>query len=425
MSDERPGLRRAFVALQHREFRLLFLSSVTSGVGGQLQTVANLWQIYALTGSALHLGLTGLARAVPLILFSLAGGVIADRVDRQKIIIVAQVANGALALILALLSATGLVEVWHIYAVTFLNATLMAVSSPARRAVLANTVPRHHLMNAMALNSIVHQTDRIVAPALAGILIALFDLAPTYAINGVAHFITAVALGFISLGPLPARAQGSPFRDLLEGLAFVRMRSIILVLLATDAAAMLFGGYQVLLPIIADQFEMGAAGFGVLSSAPAVGALVGTMLILSLGDFPYKGRLIVGAILAYCGCLLALALSPWFALTWLVAAGLGLTDAMQASPRNAAIQLMSPNELRGRVSSFQGMLVNGVPALGQGLMGGAASLIGGPVALVVGAAFCASIIVGLLAGRPDLRAADLGATREQAPLTGRTPVEVV
>src|SRR5437763_13966423 len=149
MKDERAGLSRAFVALEHRAFRWLFLSSVTSGIGGQLQTVANLWQIYALTGSALHLGLTGLARAVPVILFSLAGGVIADRFDRKKIIMSTQIANGCVALTLGVLSATGLVQVWHIYAATFLNATMMSASAPARRAVLASIVPRGHLVNAM------------------------------------------------------------------------------------------------------------------------------------------------------------------------------------------------------------------------------------------------------------------------------------
>jgi len=394
-------------------------------MGGQLQQVSNMWQIYALTGSALHLGLTGLARAIPIILFSLAGGVIADRVDRRKIIIFTQAANGALAIVLAVLSAAGLVEVWHIYAVVFLNATLMSVSAPARRALIANLVPRQHLVNAMALNTSLHQIDRIIAPAIAGILIALFGLAVTYGANGAAHFITAASLGLIALGPMPARPRGSPLRNLLEGLSFIRARSIILVLLATDAAAMLFGSYQVLLPIVADSTGAGAAGFGLLSSAPAVGGLIGALIVMYLGDFPYKGRLIVGAILAYCCCLAALALSPWFGLAFVVAVGLGLTDSMQAAPRNAIIQLMCPDELRGRVSSFQHMLVTGMPALGQGLMGGAAGVVGGPIALVAGAIMCAAINIAILVRRRDLRARELGVPSARAPISGRVPVEVV
>jgi MFS family permease len=138
-----------------------------------------------------------------------------------------------------------------------------------------------------------------------------------------------------------------------------------------------------------------------------------------LGDFPYKGRFIVGSILAYCCCLVALAVTPWFALALLVAVGLGLTDSMQAAPRNAIIQLMTPDELRGRVSSFQHMLVTGMPALGQGLMGGAAGAVGGPVALIVGAILCACINIGILARRADLRARDLGAPAEHEAISGR------
>ncbi|MPZ15289.1 MAG: MFS transporter [Chloroflexi bacterium] len=420
--DERRGLMRAFVALQHRSFRLLFLSSVTSGAGSQLQLVANLWQVYAITGSALHLGFTGLARGIPIILFSLAGGVIADRVDRRKIIILTQTANGVIAALLGVLSAAGLIEVWHIYAATFLNAALMSVSAPARRAVIAGLVPRQHLMNAMALNSSVHQMDRIVAPALAGFLIALFGFPVTYAINGLAHVITAVALGFVSLGGLPARPQRTPLRDLAEGLGFIRQRSIILVLLATDAAAMLFGYYQVLLPIVADGFGMDVSGYGLLLSAPAVGSLVGTTIVMYLGDFSYKGRLIVGAILMYSACLVGLALAPWFALALVVSVGLGLTDSLQATTRNAVIQLLCPDDMRGRVSSFQHMLVSGMPALGQSLMGAAAGVLGVTAALVAGAGACAAINAGIFARRKDLRARELESA--PSPVVLERPVEV-
>jgi len=416
VSAEPSGLTRGFVALQHRSFRWLFLSSITSGIGGQLQNTANLWQIFALTGSPVHLGLTGLVRAIPIIFFSLIGGVIADRFDRRKIIIATQASNGIVAITLGILSFTGLVEVWHIYAATFLNATLMSASAPARRAVIASIVPRHHLMNAMALNSSVQQIDRIIAPSLGGILIAVFGLPLTYVVNGSAHFITACALGFISLGPVQARPQGSPLRNLLEGLAFVQQRRIILVLLLTDVVAMLFGSYQVLLPILADRFDVGPAGFGFLSSAAAAGSLIAVTIVMYLGDFPYKGRLIAGAVLAYCGFLVALALAPWFGLALLATAGLGFSDSMQASPRNAMIQLMTPDALRGRVSSFQQMLVAGGPALGQGFMGAAAGVVGAPVALIAGASACALIIVVMLVRIPALRARDVGSVAEPAPV---------
>ena len=181
------ALTRGFVALEHRAFRLLFYSTITSGVGGQLQQTANLWQIYAITGSPLQVGLNGLARAIPIICFSLIGGVIADRIDRKKIIITTQTSNACVALAIGVLTFTGRIEVWHIYAATYLNATMMSASAPARRAVVASIVPRHHLVNAMALQSSVNQIQRIVAPSLAGVLIAAFGLPITYSVNGIVH----------------------------------------------------------------------------------------------------------------------------------------------------------------------------------------------------------------------------------------------
>jgi MFS family permease len=413
------------VALEHTAFRLFFLSTVVSGVGGQMQQVSNLWQVYALTNSAVHLGFTGLARAVAIILFSLAGGVIADRFNRKRIIVFAQGFNGLIALALAFLTVSEQIQVWHIYVATFLNASMMATSNPARRAVIAGLVPRHHLVNALALNSIIHQLDRIVAPSLAGILIAGIGLPLSYAVNGSAHFITAVLLCFLALGSLPVRPRLSAFRSLLEGLAFIRFRNIILVLLLTDSVAMLFGSYPVLLPLLAGQFEVGPAGYGLLASAPAIGGFLGAVTVMALGDFPYKGRLIGGAILGYAGFLIMLGLSPTFGMAFVAAVGLGMTDAMQAAPRNAVIQLLSPDELRGRVSSFQSMLAAGVPGLGQGLMGAAAGTLTAPVALVAGALICAAINAGIIARRSDLRARDLGTGAEPVIVSQSAPSGVM
>jgi MFS family permease len=152
----------------------------------------------------------------------------------------------------------------------------------------------------------------------------------------------------------------------------------------------------------------------VLASGPAIGGFLGATVIMSLGDFPYKGRLITTCILAYCGFLVLLALAPVFPVAMIAAVGLGLTDAMQAAPRNAVIQLLSPNELRGRVSSFQSMLAAGVPGLGQGAMGAAAGALGTPVALIGGALLAAVCITAMVARRGDLRARDLGADRDSS-----------
>lgn len=408
MARNRPSLRRAFSALGYRDYRLLFMSQVVSSVGGQLQMFTTTWQIYLLTGSALHIGLTGVARAIPILCFSLIGGVVADRFDRRRMIIITQICTGLTSLFLGIVTFLGVIEVWHIYAISFVNSSLVAVSGPGRRAIIASVVPRHEMMNAMALNMNVMQMSRIFSPSLAGVLVNVVGLPFSYFFNGATHVVTALTLCVIHIPRLPPRPPSTPAQDLVEGLAFVRERSIILALLGTDLAAMLFGSFQPLLPIIADQFGYGAAGFGLLSSAPSVGAVLGATLVMSLGDIRYKGYLIVGSILAYCACLVALAVSPWFWLTMLVVAGLGFTDSLQATPRNAVIQLMTPDHLRGRVSAFQGMLVTSGPGLGQSVMGGLAGAFGAPFALIAGALACTLVNIGVISARRDLRDPELG-----------------
>jgi MFS family permease len=203
------------------------------------------------------------------------------------------------------------------------------------------------------------------------------------------------------------------------------VQSVILVLLSVDVIAMLLGSYRALLPIIADQYQSGAPGFGLLSSAPAVGSLIGVAAIMYAGDFHYKGRLMMLAILAYCGALALLGLAPTFGLALVAAAALGLTDSVQTTTRGAAIQMMTPDGLRGRVAAFQHMLQGGGPALGQMSMGAAAGALGPAVALVAGAIICAAINAGLYAARKDVRARDLGEVAvEPIVVPRRAPVEI-
>jgi len=418
MKDDRPGLRRALVSLEHRDYRLFYIALVVAGVGAQVQATANLWQVYELTGSALQLGLIGLARGVPIVALSLMGGIVADRVDRRTFIIVTQVIAGTLSLTLAVLTATHLIAVWHIYLVSFLGAAFTATNAPARSAMIPSLVPRHHLLNAIALSGTVWQTANIVGPALAGAAIAVIGLPATYLIDGVALVVSIASLTRIRLPALPARARQSALQSLLEGFAFVRRRSVILALLGMDVSATFFGSYRGLLPILVDNLGVGAEGLGLLISAPALGGLLGATIVMSLGDIRYKGLVVAGGILAYCAALVLLALSPWFLVSLAVTLLLGVFDSLQATPRNTIIQAITPDELRGRVSSFQSMLTNGVPALGQTQNGIAASVLGAPLALVAGASACAAYVLATLAVRHDLRDPDLGALSETLRASG-------
>jgi MFS family permease len=415
VQDNRPGLRRAAGALQYRNYRLFYTALLVAAVGVQIQNTANLWQIYELTGSALHLGLTGLARAIPVIALSLIGGVIADRVDRRRLIALTQAAAGLTALTLATLTALGRIEVWHIYAATVVAALMQTLAQPARTAIIPSLVPRHHLLNALALNTTINELATILGPSVAGLGIAAFGLVPVYLVNGLAHVVTISTLLLIRMAPVAAGPRESPLASLMAGLRFVRERSIILVMVGMDSAANLLGTYRVLLPLFAAQFGFGAEGLGFLLSAPAVGALLGASALMSQGNVRYKGLVAAGSLMVYCGALILLAWSPWFAVALLACGLLGFTDAVQRVARATIIQSVTPDALRGRVASVQFTVTAGSPALGQLTSGALATVVGPSAALVMGAVSCIAILAGFVAARHDLRDPDLASTMEPEP----------
>jgi MFS family permease len=433
--SNRPSLTRALAALQYRDFRYYFLASVVAGFGASLQGIANAWQIFLITGSPLALGATGLFRAIPIILFSLIGGVIADRVDRRKIIMFTQFSSGLFAILLGVLSVTGLIQVWHIYVLTFISAAVNSASLPARDAITANLVPRQHLMQAIGLNQSVLQISRIAGPSIAGLLIATISLPLTYLLNGLAHVVTFAMISRIYLGPLPARSRGNALQSILEGLRFVRTKPIILTLLSIDFVMNLLGSFQAVLPIVASRLGTDARGFGLLSSAPGLGALLGTMFIVSFGDLRYKGFVMIGAVLSYCLWVVGLggatligggglqgsgaeAFSPWFLAAILCTFMAGASDAIFSNPRNTLFQLMTPDELRGRVSSFRTTITTSGPSLGQATIGAAASILTVPIALVAGGTICALYTLASFARWRDLRDRNLGAM-EREPIQQR------
>lgn len=410
--DIRSRIILPIAALRHRDFRLFYIALVVAGLGSQGQNTANIWQIYQLTGSAFYLGLTGLVRALPILALSLMGGVIADRVDRRKFIMVTQGLSGCFSLVLAWLTFTGDIQVWHIYSVTFLNSSLTALNAPARSAIIPNVVPKENLLNAFALNSTVWQISNILGPAIGGVCIGLFGLSVTYLVNGMANLVTLGALMAMHLSRVIAPSRKSTLKALAEGMTFLRKQSIIPILLSMDSAAMFFGAYRVLMPIFADELGAGAEGLGLLLSISGVGAILGAGMIMYLGDVRYKGRFVLIGILGYCFGLVGLAVTPWFALALLMSASLGFSDSVQAIPRNTVIQAITPDEIRGRVSSFQSMLTNGVPSLGQMQVGAVASLIGAPLTLIVGAVLCATTVISVVFARSDVMSRDLGDATE-------------
>ena len=421
------GFSQAMTALTYADYRRFAASLLLTSIGMQLIQVAIFWQVYELTGSALLLGLTGLARAAPHMVLSLMGGVIADRWNRVRLIQAGQVANGLTVMALAALTLLGTVEVWHLYVVTVLNSAFSAVTNPARAAVIPALVPRENLVNAIALNATIGQVSQIVGPALGGFAIAWLDLGGTYLINGVVYFVAMVVILGIRTPTTPAAPTSSPWTSFVEGMAFVQRRRIIVSMLALDLGETVLGSYRALLPIFADLLGVGPTGFGILGGAPGVGSVLGAVFILSLGNMRYKGLYVAGGVLGYCGALIVLALAPWFWLALVGGALLGAANSIQMVPRNTAILAISPDALRGRVEAFRSMVAGGGPPLGFTLSGVLAAAIGAPMALVVGGLACAVLVVGIVAFDPELRDPNLGdlppeEVDETGPTGGATEV---
>ncbi len=413
MTTNRRGLGNAFGALRSGDYRHFALSHLLNSLGSQLLQTVIFWQIFEMTGSPLLLGLTGLARALPHIVLSLVGGVVADRLDRVKLIQLGQLLNSLLVLALGLLTVTGQAEVWHLYVVTFLNSGFTAVTQPARTAILPNLVTRKILVNAVGLNATIGQTSQIVGPAIAGVAISVLGIGATYLVNAVLHIFSMLAIIGIAKRGWVGSTDETPWESFMNGLAFVRSKPVITSLLLLDLGAVVLGSYRALLPIFSEALGVGPTGYGLLSAAPGVGSMVGAAFILSLGDMKYKGIYTLFGVMAYSGALMVFALSPWFTLTLFAAGLLGTTNSIQMIPRNSVILSISPDYIRGRVEAFRSMLAGGGPSIGYTLSGSLAVAMGAPMALVVGAVACAGLVIVVGAVHKELRNPYLGSDVER------------
>jgi MFS family permease len=378
-----------FSSLSFPEFRLVFLSFLVGFVGFQARQVTNLWLIYEETQSALSLGLLGLFQFAPMLVLVFVGGSIADLVDKRVLLIVTQVGNFALAGVLAVLTLTGQIEVWHIYGTTLLTASINTFEGPARMAMLPRLVPRTHLLNAITLNQAGRHAGMLIGPALAGALIGLVGPGTTYALVGVVALPSVGAL--FLLRPMPpdpnARRHGVGGRAMLEGFRFVFSTNAILALLLLDVVAMLFTHHRILVPIFAeDILGVGEFGFGLLMSAPAAGFLIGSTLLLFMGNIKRKGLIVLVTYGLYMVAIALFAVSRSFWLSFVALVAVGGLDGVGAIMRSTVLQSAVPDEIRGRATAVLQLSNRGGPSLGQVLLGAMAASITAPSALVVGAA---------------------------------------
>src|SRR6267142_261148 len=353
--------------LAQRDFGLFWLSLLFSAVGSQISTIAVAWQVYEITNSPFQLGLTGLFRALPVMILSIPGGVVADRMDRRRLLIITQILAAVLALILGLLTSTGEIHVWHIYAVTFLSGAVGIFDAPARTAMIPALVSAEQLASAYALNITWRQIATLGGPFIGGLVISALGISPAYYIDAVSFFAVIICLAFMRRQVKPSREKKeSPLESVRAGFNFIRDNSVILGLMSMDTCVQFFGAYRSMMPAFARD---------ILGTGPVV---------LAAGNPRRKGQLIIGVTLLYTIGLICFALSRSLTLSLLIVFCLGLVDAIGETLRDTLVQLTTPDQMRGRVKSFDQVFMSAGTYMGHAQMGVAASFIGVPGALILG-----------------------------------------
>jgi MFS family permease len=383
----------AFSSLRHRDFRLLWMGQIVSVTGSQMQFAAINWHIYLLTGSALSLGLVGACRAVPIILCSLAGGVVADVVDRRRLMMTTQAVMLLCSAILAIVTFRGLLHVWPIFLLTAIASAAWAFDTPARQALMPTLVPSKDFPNAVSLSMLMFQVGLIVGPPLAGFILASHGPALVYTINAASFVAVILGLALMRTSGRPEKDESQPARisldALLEGLRFVWRTPIIVQTMTLDFMATFFASANQLLPIFAkDILRVGAQGYGFLAAAPAGGAVVTGLVMARLGTLKRQGLVVIVSIAVFGAATIAFGLSRVFWFSLLMLAITGAADTISTILRQTIRQLVTPNKLRGRMTSINMIFFMGGPQLGEVEAGTLAALIGAPLSVVTGGAAC-------------------------------------
>lgn len=406
--DQVPVLPRrasAWHVLRRRDFALLWAGQLVSLAGTQIQTVALAWQVYTLTNSPLQLGLLGVVRAIPFILLSLVGGVVADTVDRRRLLIVTQIVLLALSALLAAVTAAGIVGVGLLFGITLVSGAASAFDNPARQALIPGLVPREELAAGLTLNITARHIATIVGPAIGGTIVAVAGLSTAYTIDAVSYGAVIVALVAITAdirGPLIGRGGGP--RALLEGLAFVRHNPLVISMMGLDFLATFFGSVQALLPVYArDILHVGAQGLGLLYTATSVGAMVGAIVLSGRGRIHAQGLALLASIAAYGGFVVAFGFARTFWLAALFLGASGAADTVSTVLRGSILQLATPDSLRGRVSAVHMAFAMGGPQLGQLRAGAMASAFTPGGAVISGGLICVALVGWVAARVPAVR----------------------
>src|SRR5438874_6325379 len=399
------GLLRTFVALRHRNFRLFWFGQLISLIGTWMQSIGQAWLVLQLTHSALLLGVVGALQFLPIMLFSLFGGVLADRLPKRRVLLFTQSFAMLQAAVLWILVASGHIQIWEVLVLASLLGLTNSVDMPTRQAFVVEMVGREDLPNAIALNSSVFNMARVVGPGLGGLIIAFLGIAPLFLLNAISFVPVITGLALIRMNELHALAKRSKtsgetskqstLQSLREGLAYVVHTPSVLLIIAVIGVISLFGiNFNVILPLFAtDILHSGALGFGFLSAAFGLGSLC-SALWLAWGNRKPSVQYLLIAAFAFCVLEIFFALSHLYVLSLILVAAVGFTLIAFSANSNTALQTVTPDHLRGRVMSVYMVVFAGSVPLGNLFTGGLPHLYGASFALLVGA--CLSLVAAIV-----------------------------
>jgi len=392
-------------ALRHRNFQLFFSGQLISLIGTWMQSMAQAWLVYRLTGSALLLGAVGFCSQIPVLLIAPIGGTTADRVHRQRLVIATQAASMMLAAVLAGLTLSGRVAVWHIFVLAAMLGVVNAFDIPGRQSFLIDMVGREDLMNAIALNSSMFNGARVVGPAVAGILVAKIGEGWCFAVNSVSYIAVIAGLLMMNVHCPRRSSSSSPLADIVEGFRWAYGVKVIRALLLLIGLVSLVGmPYSVLMPVFADKIlHGGARGLGILMGATGVGALFGALTLAAKTGVTGLGRLAEWSCAGFGIGLILFSSSRWFWLSAVFLLPIGYAVMLQMACTNTLIQTMVPDQLRGRIMALYSMMVMGMAPFGALFGGVLAERMGAPLTVAVGGVAC--VLGAIWFGRelPELR----------------------
>jgi len=405
---EPTGLRRTFSALYYRDFRILWFGAFTSTTGTFMQTFAQAWLVYTMTNSAFLLGVDGFLSTGPMLIFSLFGGVIADRVERKKIMLLSQYLQMSFAIILALLIFSHQIQVWHIFVLSFLTGSIQSFSGPAYASLLPLLVRREDVPNAVAMNSMQFNLARVIGPALGGIVFALWGPAACFTINGLSFVAVILAYSVISIPPVHERKRETGIlEEMREGFRFVISRRSLLQLTFLAFVGTFLGmPLFTMLPVVAKKvFGLGAQGLSLFQADYGVGSVLGAVFVASSSYAAKKGKIALLMQLLFAFCLVFFGLSRNLTSSVIIAFVAGACIVGVVSLYSSLVQLMTTDAMRGRVMSIFMLAFRGGMPLGNLVAGYVAQRWSISLALAVNGAVLATIALIFILKGTDLDAA--------------------